>query len=279
MAAAAPTAVADGINALVNTCGGGNEAFQAWQVDTSAMAHITLKSTGECLDISNYGTTDNSNVWTFACHPEDKKPAHQNQAWTVNSNGTITSNLSGLCLTTSATSPGGNVQINTCGEQGGAGQSWSVNADGTIREKTSGLCMQSGGSTPPTPSPCDLEPGKSLPFCDYSLSMQARVKDLVGRMSTSDKLAQFANGAGAIPEYNIPAYQWWSEALHGVADSPGVHFGGAIPCATSFPQVITTAASFNATLFHAIGAAVGTEARALNNAGEAGNTFWAPNVK
>ena len=50
------------------------------------------------------------------------------------------------------------------------------------------------------------------------------------------------------------------------------------PNATSFPQVITTASSWNTSLFHAIGQVVGTEARAFSNLGHAGLTFWAPNV-
>jgi len=63
-----------------------------------------------------------------------------------------------------------------------------------------------------------------------------------------------------------------------VGGSPGVTFSGTCPNATSFPQVLTTSASYNRTLFRAIGAAISTEARAMNNAGHAGNTFWTPNV-
>jgi beta-D-xylosidase 4 len=63
-----------------------------------------------------------------------------------------------------------------------------------------------------------------------------------------------------------------------VAISPGVVFAQPTPYATSFPQVIGTASSFNATLWAAIGAAVSTEARAFSNVGHAGLTFWAPNL-
>ncbi len=79
----------------------------------------------------------------------------------------------------------------------------------------------------------------------------------------SSPVRLFANGAMPVPRLNIGLYQWWSEGLHGVAYSPGVSFGGQIPAATSFPQVILTAASFNASLFAAIGAAVGLEGRAM----------------
>ncbi|GFY90155.1 beta-D-xylosidase 4 [Actinidia rufa] len=58
----------------------------------------------------------------------------------------------------------------------------------------------------------------------------------------------------------------------------GLVFSSLVPGATSFPQVILTAASFNVTLFHAIGKVVSTEARAMYNVGLAGLTFWSPNV-
>ncbi|EEE61783.1 hypothetical protein OsJ_16354 [Oryza sativa Japonica Group] len=58
----------------------------------------------------------------------------------------------------------------------------------------------------------------------------------------------------ALPRLGIPAYEWWSEALHGVSYvGPGTRFSTLVPGATSFPQPILTAASFNASLFRAIG--------------------------
>lgn len=63
-----------------------------------------------------------------------------------------------------------------------------------------------------------------------------------------------------------------------MANSPGVHFGGPVPNATSFPQVVTTSASLNTSLFKQIGETIATEARAFNNYGRAGNTFWTPNI-
>ena len=52
--------------------------------------------------------------------------------------------------------------------------------------------------------------------------------DLVGRLQTAEKISQLGNTAPAIERLKIPAYQWWSEALHGIAHSPGVHFGGNV---------------------------------------------------
>lgn len=117
-----------------------------------------------------------------------------------------------------------------------------------------------------------------LPFCNSSLPLVQRVDDLVSRINVSDFPGLFVNGQAAIPYLGIPSYQIWSEATHGVGFSPGVSFKPPTPNATSFPEPILTAASFNTSLFVAVGAAVSDEARAMNNVGTAGETFWAPNI-
>ncbi|CAI8041647.1 Probable beta-D-xylosidase 2, partial [Geodia barretti] len=138
------------------------------------------------------------------------------------------------------------------------------------------LAMAAGGAL--GSSPCDDPSVANLPFCNPDLDLVDRVKDLVSRMSVTDMISQLGNTAPAIEHLNIPAYQWWSEALHGVASSPGVSFGGKVPSATSFPQVIGIAATFNSTLFYEMGQAISTEARAMNNVGQAGLTFFTPNI-
>ncbi|TKY52465.1 beta-D-xylosidase 2 [Spatholobus suberectus] len=119
----------------------------------------------------------------------------------------------------------------------------------------------------------------SLPFCKVSLPIAARVKDLIGRLTLQEKANLLVNNAAAVPRLGIKGYEWWSEALHGVSNvGPGTKFGGQFPAATSFPQVITTAASFNASLWEAIGRVASDEARAMYNGGTAGLTYWSPNV-
>ncbi|KAL5700927.1 putative beta-D-xylosidase 2 [Ranunculus cassubicifolius] len=118
-----------------------------------------------------------------------------------------------------------------------------------------------------------------LPFCKASLPIQVRVRDLIGRLTLQEKIRLLVNNAAAVPRLGIEGYEWWSEALHGVSNvGPGTKFGGNTPRATSFPQVITTAASFNASLWEDIGRIVSDEARAMYNGGMAGLTFWSPNV-
>ncbi|XVE69096.1 hypothetical protein DITRI_Ditri09bG0123000 [Diplodiscus trichospermus] len=62
------------------------------------------------------------------------------------------------------------------------------------------------------------------------------------------------NSGGSVSRLGIPKYEWWFEALHGVSNiGPGTKFSSLVPGATSFPQVILMAASFNTPLFEAIG--------------------------
>ncbi|CAL0302393.1 unnamed protein product [Lupinus luteus] len=120
---------------------------------------------------------------------------------------------------------------------------------------------------------------KNLPFCKVSLAISERVNDLIGRLRLEEKVNLLVNSASGVPRLGIKSYEWWSEALHGVSNvGPGTKFGGQFPGATSFPQVITTAASFNASLWEAIGRVVSDEARAMYNGGVGGLTYWSPNV-
>ncbi|OMO82075.1 hypothetical protein COLO4_23248 [Corchorus olitorius] len=131
------------------------------------------------------------------------------------------------------------------------------------------------------PFACDPKDAATanLPFCKVSMPISDRVKDLLGRLTLQEKVRLLVNNAAAVPRLGIKGYEWWSEALHGVSNvGPGTKFGGAFPGATSFPQVITTAASFNATLWEEIGRVVSDEARAMYNGGAAGLTYWSPNV-
>ncbi|XP_022138609.1 beta-D-xylosidase 1 [Momordica charantia] len=116
-------------------------------------------------------------------------------------------------------------------------------------------------------------------FCKRSLPAGERVRDLIGRLTLAEKIRLLVNNAIPVPRLGIRGYEWWSEALHGVSNvGPGTKFGGAFPGATSFPQVITTAASFNQSLWEEIGRVVSDEARAMYNGGTAGLTYWSPNV-
>jgi beta-glucosidase len=114
-------------------------------------------------------------------------------------------------------------------------------------------------------------------FRDVSQPVDVRVKDLIGRLTLDEKIAQLMNNTPAIPRLNIPAYDWWNEGLHGVARA-GV--------ATVFPQAIGLAATFDDQLAFQESTAISDEARAMYNATVAngyhlqyaGLTFWTPNI-
>ncbi|MBA0648006.1 hypothetical protein Goklo_015799 [Gossypium klotzschianum] len=135
---------------------------------------------------------------------------------------------------------------------------------------TSLLFILSKSTQPPFSCDASDPATKSYPFCETTFPITQRVRDLVSRLTLGEKISQLVNSAPAIPRLGIPDYQWWSEALHGLAVSRGMRFNGTIRSATSFPQVILTAASFDA---------VGIEGRTIYNVGQAmGLTFWAPNI-
>ena len=121
------------------------------------------------------------------------------------------------------------------------------------------------------------EPSNALPYLNPSLPMNDRVDDLVGRMTLEEKASQLVNQARAIPRLQVPAYDWWSEALHGVANAG---------TATVFPEPIGLAATFDPPLIHDMAVVISTEARAKHNqavrAGRRdimeGLDFWSPNI-
>ena len=116
-----------------------------------------------------------------------------------------------------------------------------------------------------------------FPFQNPDLPLDARVDDLVGRMTVAEKATQMLHEAPAIERLGIPAYNWWNEGLHGVARA-GV--------ATVFPQAIGLAAMFNAERLHEVAVAISDEARAKHHdyvrRGQRGIyqglTFWSPNI-
>lgn len=127
---------------------------------------------------------------------------------------------------------------------------------------------------------CANGPLKSTVVCDTSKDPATRARALI-QMFTDEELTQNTdNVSPGVPRLGVPSYQWWSEALHGVAGSPGVSFAssGEFSSATSFPQPIVLGATFDMDLVKAIATVISTEARAFNNAGRAGLDFFTPNI-
>ncbi len=114
-------------------------------------------------------------------------------------------------------------------------------------------------------------------YKNQNLSIDERVQDLVARMTLDEKISLLGYNSAAIPRLGIPAYNWWNEALHGVARAG---------TATIFPQSIGLAATFNDELIGKVANVISTEARAKYNLAIAkdrhlqymGLTFWSPNI-
>jgi beta-glucosidase len=114
------------------------------------------------------------------------------------------------------------------------------------------------------------------PYLDPSLPPEQRAADLVHSMTLPEKASQLVNQSRAIPRLNIPAYDWWSESLHGVA----------VDGTTEFPEPIGLAATFDAPAIHQMAIAISTEGRIKHvqalRAGHSnifeGLDFWAPNI-
>jgi beta-glucosidase len=113
-------------------------------------------------------------------------------------------------------------------------------------------------------------------YLDPSLPAAQRAADLVRRMTLEEKASQLVNQARAIPRLNVPAYDWWSEALHGVT----------VDGTTEFPAPIGLAATFDVPGIHEMAVAISIEGRIKHaqdvRAGHSnvmeGLDFWAPNM-
>jgi len=118
---------------------------------------------------------------------------------------------------------------------------------------------------------------EKLPYLDERLSDRERAEDLVSRMTLEEAASQMLYTAPAIERLGVPEFNWWNEALHGVARAG---------LATVFPQAIGLAATFDPETVKAVADVISTEARAKYNAfSEKGDrgiykglTFWSPNI-
>ncbi len=128
-------------------------------------------------------------------------------------------------------------------------------------------------------SSCIAQTKTEYPFQNTSLSFEARVNDLVSRLTLQEKVSQMLNATPAIERLGIPAYDWWNEVLHGVARTSYK--------VTVYPQAIAMAATFDTASIKLMGDYSATEGRAIFNQsiidGKRGQrytglTYWTPNI-
>ncbi len=99
-------------------------------------------------------------------------------------------------------------------------------------------------------------------------SYKERLSDLISLMTIDEKIKQLTNETDSIPRLGLRAYNYWSEALHGVLA------GGA----TSFPQAVAMGSTWDPDLIHRVGSVISDEARALNITTGKGLTYWSPTI-
>jgi len=113
-------------------------------------------------------------------------------------------------------------------------------------------------------------------YLNPALTAEQRAADLVHRMTVEEKVTQLTNQSRAIERLKVPAYNWWSEALHGVASSG----------TTVFPEPVGLAATFDTDAIHRMAIAIGIEGRIKraqfqrdgHSRAQEGLDFWAPNI-
>ncbi|KAF8974417.1 glycoside hydrolase family 3 protein [Flammula alnicola] len=128
---------------------------------------------------------------------------------------------------------------------------------------------------------CTAAPLKGNAVCDTSKDATTRAQAIISLFTVDELINNTVNLSPGVPRLGLPSYQWWSEALHGVASSPGVTFapgGQNFSFATSFPQPILMGAAFDDDLIKEVATTISTEARAFNNFGRAGIDFFTPNI-
>ena len=125
---------------------------------------------------------------------------------------------------------------------------------------------------------CFVDAGaQMLPYQDATLSFEQRTEDLLSRLTLEEKVSLMMDNSPAIERLGIPRFQWWNEALHGVARNG---------FATVFPITMAMASTWNDALVQDVFTAASDEARAKHNiAKRAGETkryqslsFWTPNI-
>jgi beta-glucosidase len=125
---------------------------------------------------------------------------------------------------------------------------------------------------------CGVATAADVPlYQNLDKSFDERARDLVARMTIEEKVSQLGNDAAAIPRLGVPEYEWWNEALHGVARAGS---------ATVFPQAIGMSATFDAALMKEVATVISDEARAKHQeyvrrglrGRYQGLTFWSPNI-
>ena len=253
-----------------------SSALQSWSFDLRPFPHHNVRLGGATAGLPYTGLNLNTlgfsnatggvlNVWTDS----PTNPYGQFWAW---QEGQLTNLENDLCAGTTNSSgvlPAGTAVVQVDCSSGPAAAFSYDNATGLLRwGMDDSLCLDAG-----TSFSCDAYPsqGSALPpYCNTSLSATVRAADLLERMLPSERAAFLSASNNGVPRLGVPPLRY-GEALHGVlspcgAAAPPTPSGFASTgCPTSFPTGLALGSSFNRSLWKAVGAVIGREARALFN--------------
>jgi beta-D-xylosidase 4 len=297
--ASAPSSSADTGEATLTTCIPatlGSESFRRNQVWEYTAGRIKQPAFPDlCLTTTNLTIVQGkAGIMVLPCQTTVPEVA-ANQTWELSPLGQLIQG--GRCIDVAgySTSPGAQLHLWRCTPvippppppQTSKNQQWEWNPDGSVRSLMSGLCLSAGPNVAP-PKVCELAPMNASQFCNVSLSPEQRAAALIADTNLTERVSNLAVGGPGFPRLGVPA-PTYSEALHGVCCSCGTAHPpnpnepspfASTGCATSFPHALAMAATFNRSMWHAVGDAIGREARALHNQHPArcGATFFAPNI-
>eukprot|EP01084_Bolivina_argentea_P304950 526750_1 len=126
-------------------------------------------------------------------------------------------------------------------------------------EYNSSLCFTMGYYN------CTISPFKNYAYCNQELPTNQRVDDLISRMNLFEKTQNLGTGQNlGVSRLGVPK-NYWAEALHGLRCGCGDTYNNNTGCPTSFPHALLMSASFNRSLWAAVGSAISTEARSFAN--------------
>ncbi|KAH3767627.1 beta-D-xylosidase 2 [Pelomyxa schiedti] len=247
-----------------------SDVQQKFYIADDGSFNIRSKADDKCLDIEAWSTSDGATIWIYTCHP-DSQP--ENQQWTFDTTSEwapILSKMDGKCVDISNWGASDGSLVWQWTYNGQDNQLWHYDATNNFFiSKWSGLCLRVGMEPVPT---CQDAPLNTYTYCNPYLPVGQRVDDLISRMTLEEKMGQMVNSAPPISHLGIPAYDWWTECLHGILTSCGTN------CPTSFPEGPALGATFNMSGILEMMQAVSTEGRSLHNEGIGGLDYWGPNI-
>eukprot|EP00045_Choanoeca_perplexa_P017763 m.265888 g.265888 ORF g.265888 m.265888 type:complete len:938 (+) comp17625_c0_seq69:4151-6964(+) len=266
-----------------------NSTAQQWQIKTQLPPFCTFYPNSDIAHGENIKTLDGMTPDTCctACQGTPSCKAFtlsKDQCFLHPANSPITgssSYSSGICNNISFTQSLVNMATNNqclslADNQGSLGSGLTVTdcttsssqsfsyAGGYLKADVGNKYCISAGLSPA--AMCDNDYINST-WCDHTKPLEERVDAIVANLTLDEKAGLLVNSANGVSRIGWPKYDWWSEALHGVARD-GV--------ATSWPQVCGVGSSYNKTLWNALATLTSTEARGKSQG--QGKTYWAPNI-